>query len=259
MVSPGPLSKGHAELAGDCFACHLPWRATAAERCSECHKPADVGLRTTKGVPIVTATPRIAFHQQLAQQDCASCHSDHVGPRQTLRDRKGFAHELLRPAVQQQCSGCHATPTNRVHENLKEGCAQCHGTRSWKVDAFDHALLGASADARCQSCHTAPADRLHARLDGRCATCHATQAWKPATFDHDRHFVLDRDHDAECRTCHVGNDYSRYTCYGCHEHSPASIRAEHAEEGIRNFDNCVECHRSADDEGRAGGSRRGRD
>ena len=47
-------------------------------------------------------------------------------------------------------------------------------------------------------------------------------------------------------TCHTGNDYSRYTCYGCHEHTPAKIRSEHQEEGIRDFENCVECHRSAD-------------
>jgi cytochrome c2 len=28
---------------------------------------------------------------------------------------------------------------------------------------------------------------------------------------------------------------------------PAKIRREHIEEGIRDFDNCVECHRSADE------------
>jgi hypothetical protein len=39
-------------------------------------------------------------------------------------------------------------------------------------------------------------------------------------------------------------DYSRYTCYGCREHTLANIRSEHVEEGIRQFDNCVECHRS---------------
>jgi hypothetical protein len=45
----------------------------------------------------------------------------------------------------------------------------------------------------------------------------------------------------------VRDDYSRYTCYGCHEHSPEKIRREHIEEGIRDFKNCVECHRSADE------------
>ena len=60
--------------------------------------------------------------------------------------------------------------------------------------------------------------------------------------------MLDRDHNTTCVTCHTGNDYKRYTCYGCHEHTPAKVRAEHEEEGIRDFENCVECHRSADEE-----------
>jgi hypothetical protein len=59
--------------------------------------------------------------------------------------------------------------------------------------------------------------------------------------------VLDRDHNTRCVTCHVRNDYQQYTCYGCHEHTPANIRREHVEEGIRDFNDCVECHRSADE------------
>jgi len=47
--------------------------------------------------------------------------------------------------------------------------------------------------------------------------------------------------------------YPHYTCYGCNEHSPANIRREHTEEGIRNFDNCVECHRSASEHDIRGG------
>jgi hypothetical protein len=56
----------------------------------------------------------------------------------------------------------------------------------------------------------------------------------------------------ECVTCHVGNDYSRYTCYGCHEHTVQNILREHRDEGIRDLDNCVRCHRSADGEGGEG-------
>jgi hypothetical protein len=52
MVSPGPLVKGHAELATDCFACHAAWRGASSQRCTECHVTAEVGLKTTKGVPI---------------------------------------------------------------------------------------------------------------------------------------------------------------------------------------------------------------
>ena len=50
------------------------------------------------------------------------------------------------------------------------------------------------------------------------------------------------------RTCHIDNDYSNYTCYGCHEHSRSKIREEHVEEGIYDYENCVECHRSGDED-----------
>ena len=54
MVSPGPLIKGHAALATDCFACHAPLRGASTERCVACHALPDIGLRTTQGVPIRT-------------------------------------------------------------------------------------------------------------------------------------------------------------------------------------------------------------
>lgn len=96
-----------------------------------------------------------------------------------------------------------------------------------------------------------------------CAQCHSTTAWEPANFAHDRLFRLDGDHNVACATCHVGGNTARYTCYGCHEHQPAATIAEHREEGIRNIDNCVRCHRSSSEggegreSGREGGERRG--
>ncbi|HSO78654.1 MAG TPA: class III cytochrome C family protein, partial [Chromatiaceae bacterium] len=68
------------------------------------------------------------------------------------------------------------------------------------------------------------------------------------------------DHQAPCATCHERNDYSRYSCYGCHEHNPEKIRREHIEEGIRDFRNCVECHRTANkDDIRGKGQEGGKD
>ena len=209
MVSPGRLVKGHADLATDCFACHAPLRGASSALCIGCHAVPDIGLKTSKGVPIASATVRASFHQQLIEQDCMACHSDHQGPQLTKRSRKPFSHDLLKPAVQDNCVACHAAPANTLHRGLQLPCGECH----------------------------------------------QRQAWKPATFDHTRHFVLDRDHQATCDTCHKNNDYSRYTCYGCHEHSKANIRAEHAEEGIQNFDNCVECHRDPGVEPDKGGGR----
>lgn len=201
MVSPGPVVSAHAEIGKACFACHAPWRGPTAALCIECHAVPDIGLRTTQGATIARASGgsrlKTAFHQELLEQDCMACHTDHRSPRLAQETRQRFSHALLRPGVQQQCEGCHAKP----------------------------------------------ADTLHQKLQGDCQACHRQDAWKPATFDHADLFVLDRDHDAECLTCHKGKDYSSYTCYGCHEHTPANIRAEHEEEGIRDFQDCVACHR----------------
>ena len=76
----------------------------------------------------------------------------------------------------------------------------------------------------------------------------------PATFDHDKYFELDRDHNAQLRDLSCAQRLQRYTCYGCHEHTPGNIRREHIEEGIRDFNNCVECHRNANEHDIRGGN-----
>lgn len=243
MISPGPLVKGHEELASDCFACHSAWRGASTQRCTECHAVADVGLKTTKGVPIPARNVEVSFHQELIEQDCMACHSEHQGPELTKRSRKSFSHGLLKASVKEQCATCHAAPKDAVHRDVKGACSQCHADTAWKPAHFAHKLLAAAVLDRCESCHDAPTDRLHRQIRGSCKACHETAAWKPATFDHDKSFVLDRDHQASCETCHKNDAYSRYTCYGCHEHAEAKVRAEHLEEGIRDFANCVECHR----------------
>ncbi len=99
----------------------------------------------------------------------------------------------------------------------------------------------------------APSDPLHRQITGNCLQCHKQSAWTPATFAHDQYFVLDRAHHATCVTCHVNNDYKRYTCYECHEHSESGIARKHEEEGLRSFSNCVQCYRSSSGEGGEGG------
>ena len=46
----------------------------------------------------------------------------------------------------------------------------------------------------------------------------------------------------------MNSDYANYTCYGCHEHSRSKIREEHVEERIYEYESCVECHRSGDED-----------
>ncbi len=256
MISPGPVIPAHADIATDCFACHSALRGASSERCQSCHIVADIGIRTSKGIALRKAKPKAAFHQQLLEQDCVACHSDHVGPKLTRHSRKPFSHALIKTDVRTKCNSCHAKPDNTLHRNVSVACHQCHTTDAWKKATFNHDLLAANAALKCEGCHGKPKDNFHRQIQGNCQQCHSVKQWKPSTFNHDRFFLLDRNHDAACSTCHVDNDLSRYTCYGCHEHTPAKIRAEHVEEGIRNFDNCVKCHRSANEdvgEGREGG------
>lgn len=201
LISPGRNIEAHAEFSTDCFACHTPFIGSTPEKCVACHEVAEIGLKTTRGVPIAGEKKNVAFHQELLEDDCVACHSDHKGV-QAFRPISQFSHDLLRPALQEQCDSCHANP----------------------------------------------GDSLHLKIQGSCGLCHTQQAWLPATFDHDEYFRFDRHHETACETCHVDNNYAGYTCYGCHEHSRSKIREEHLEEGIRDYENCVECHRSGDED-----------
>lgn len=176
-------------------------------------------------------------------------------------------HTPWRGATGAQCKDCHAlndiglrttkgehiahgTPFHQAL--LEDDCLACHqehlGRLARERVHFTHALLQPATRTRCSGCHTAPKDDLHRQVDAQCSECHNTKAWAPAQFDHTRWFLLEGEHRAPCSTCHVGGNLRTYTCYGCHEHTPANIRAEHLEEGIRNFEDCAECHRSGDEE-----------
>lgn len=259
MVSPGVLRDGHGDLGTDCFACHAPWRGASSVRCIACHDVADIGLRSTQGVALPRVGIKASFHQELLERDCMVCHVDHVGPQKSSRGNKRFSHSLLRPVTRDRCAACHAAPQNDLHRDLSVPCGRCHRQDGWKPAAFDHALLAQSELARCETCHKAPGDRLHRQVNGRCTSCHVPRAWKPSTFAHDKAFVLDADHNVSCAACHEGDDFRRYTCYGCHEHTPSRVRAQHEGEGGRNLDNCVACHRGAHGNGEGGSSRDGRE
>jgi hypothetical protein len=201
MISPGKTIQAHREISSDCFACHTPFIGSTPQKCVVCHKVEEIGLKTTRGVPIGGEKKNVAFHRKLIEEDCVACHSDHNGVM-AFHPISGFSHELLTREVREQCEGCHANP----------------------------------------------GDALHRKIEGNCNQCHTLAGWKPATLNHDDYFRFDRHHEADCETCHIDSDYTNYTCYGCHEHSRSNIRGEHLEEGIYDYENCVECHRSGDED-----------
>ncbi len=205
----------------------VPAHATLAKDCFACHLP---------------------FHGATADR-CVSCHAlQDIGVRTTTGiaiaqpiTRASF-HQVL---IEQDCMACHSDHQRTYLDQFSR-------------KPFSHTLLRASVRDRCGTCHVAPSNTLHRQFTGNCGQCHSSKSWKPATFDHDKLFVLDKDHNTACTTCHVNEDYSHYTCYGCHEHQIDKMREKHLNEGIRNFENCIECHRSAHEksgEGVRGGGR----
>jgi hypothetical protein len=186
---------------------------------------------------------------------CFRCHA----PFRGVESARCVACHLLEDVGLRTVSGAPLLGTGRVafHQSLREGsCTACHTDHAGpdsesSVERFEHGLLLASAVEACTDCHEEqrPGDMIHTSVMAGCNPCHQTAAWTPAAFDHEPYLRFDRHHPEDCATCHTtAGDLAAYTCYGCHEHTPRDIRAAHLEEGIREFEACEECHRSADEE-----------
>lgn len=237
MLSPGTLYQAHSDIENKCFACHKIGAGTPNESCISCHKISDISKNNVT----------LKFHEKIDNQSCISCHSDHKGLDSKLALNK-FDHILLPEKDRNSCVSCHTQPKNELHNQVSNSCISCHSTRSWTAIAkFDHDLINTKSRNNCASCHQSPKDNFHSSSSSNCLSCHSSKLWKPSTFKHDNYFILDRDHNVSCTTCHKTKDYKTYTCFGCHEHSMSNIRGEHEEEGITNFTNCIKCHKSANE------------
>lgn len=239
MLNPGKLSGSHREIENNCTSCHDLFNGISDSKCIACHKPGDIGMNSS---PERTAS--LAFHAHLQNQSCTTCHTDHKGGDPSL-STFSFDHKILSPVIKANCKTCHAAPTDSLHAKFSISCGSCHNTRQWNFDGkFNHDHISGIHKNNCNACHDKPADELHFSLTN-CADCHKTNQWSPATFNHSNYFVLDREHNAKCVTCHTSADnYKIYSCYNCHVHSETTIAREHQEEGISNFSACASCHKS---------------
>jgi len=179
----------------------MPAHAELQQNCFACHAPL----------------------QGVSSARCITCHKpSQIGLTTTKGQpvRRPFGtpvfHAQLREAY---CTGCH---TDHAEVPLTRG----------RLTRFDHSLLKPGMAGQCASCHARPRNQLHMAVTTECKQCHSTKAWKPATFAHNRYFRLDANHNVACVTCHTGNRFAAYTCYGCHEHQEQQLIREHAEEGI---------------------------
>jgi len=268
----------HADIGGDCGQCHDSCGGTTAEKCEECHvnitqeRQAKAGLHGCftdsnncegchtdhKGSAAnITALALDDFDHADAigfslvkHQDDIVCQDCHVNGR--------YAAENL------DCITCHVEidePYMSEHITLFGNvCLDCHDGVDQMAD-FDHAAIFPLEEAHaavdcldchkekvftglpneCVDCHVEP--EVHIGQFGvDCERCHTTGAWTPALLmQHTFPINHESREDIECATCHEST-YAEYTCYGCHEHTVTNVRAEHIEEGINDFENCIECH-----------------
>ena len=253
-INPGRLIDDHSFIENDCLSCHTLGEGINTEKCTSCHQLSVIGLESVNGeAKEIINTKSNLLHTSIVKFQCVNCHSDHRGPsgeNATLN----FRHQILATELQKECNKCHSPqkPVDEIHFLLKAECSECHNTSGWKPSRFKHELL-ADEKKECRSCHDNkdPKDNLHKQFGEKlqCGQCHSTNTWKPSSFDHSKFFRFDHDHPQKCINCHdVDISFENYTCYNCHEHNAAGVEKEHLKEGIRNFKNCVECHRSGDKE-----------
>jgi hypothetical protein len=232
--------------------------------CRNCHpehRGADAPLTAMDGVsfPHEVLGFSLNGHQRTAAQGPFQCDDCHQGDVSTF--------------VLNTCDTCHRQldPGFMTAHTLSFGsaCLDCHDGVDRFGKHFDHnifsfQLTGKHSGVACVQCHinarslgdfavTAQDcfschqnDEPHeGRFGTDCAACHTTIAWTPAEFNGQHNFPLNHGGGANCSTCHPSS-FTTYTCYGCHEHQEGEVREEHLDEGINNFQNCMECHPSGE-------------
>lgn len=112
LWSPGKLSRAHANLEGDCQACHVePFVSVRDASCRACHVQvhdhADPRrIAVARGEPSGGARLRLAVGRAFNRPEggCVDCHSEHAGAG------------AMPMAAQRFCSDCHATLDRRLRD-----------------------------------------------------------------------------------------------------------------------------------------------
>ncbi|HXD10282.1 MAG TPA: hypothetical protein VN653_09480 [Anaerolineales bacterium] len=234
LYNPGPLSTkqsgevlggviSHAEISGDCKACHTaPWEsATMADRCTVCHTTVAVQMKNVA-----------SLHGKLMHDNpnlgCRHCHSEHRGADAALTVMADtiFPHE----AVGYSLNGHQRTAAGKPFT-----CDDCH---QGDITTF--------APDACQTCHS-QMDISYAQahvlaFGSDCLACHDGVDRYGKNFSHERFtFKLTGKHvDVICSQCHLDArtiadlQAAPQDCISCH-------RKDEPHEGRFGSD-CGSCH-----------------
>ena len=269
LLMPGRVIEGHADIEGDCVACHdVQSDLPQAVLCMSCHE--EVGD---------DRAARTGFHGRFGAaqgNECVVCHTDHEGRDADIVqvDAGVFDHDftdfpLLGAHLSTSCSDCHAGDQAYrdasatcgschaevdVHDGaLGEACQDCHIEGTWPETVFNHAkteypLSGAHDSVACVDCHRG---NIFAQTPTACASCHAIDD------------VHEGNNSAKCHDCHTtttwqstGFDHATATGFAAEEsHAGLACQDCHTRDDFKDDldDGCVGCHRGEDDhEGRNG-------
>ncbi len=262
------LTGKHSQI--ECVRCHTSVLRTAdfknaPQDCFSCHASADA-------------------HAGQFGKDCSSCHTT-TGWKPATIDHSKTNFPLVGKHFEVKCEQCHIknqfkdTPTDcfSCHKTddthngqFGQDCAGCHTPTDWKTVKFDHSkssfpLTGLHKNVACAKCHINgqfkgtsticsachQEPQFHLGLfPNPCETCHSTNGWSPAIFNQNHTFPLNHPDVKSCKDCHT-NTLNEYTCFTCHDQN--RMTSKHAEEGIRNISNCIQCHASGQKEEGGGG------
>ena len=205
LLSPGDLTKAHAEIESKCQSCHVHFeKSNQSPLCLECHEKIDEDLTDKNG-----------FHGKLSKlqiADCKSCHTDHQGRDFDITglDRDNFDHSITNFKL------------DGSHKNIS--CSDCHTNLTATIKMPAKGILKLPVDEgfrfkmfKCSSCHE---DFHKEELGNQCENCHNTKAWTDNGFEHDKtDFPLDGEHqNLACDSCHVNNQFkdTETQCVSCH-------------------------------------------
>ena len=231
MFSPGALNavqgsaKGgvssHAEIAGQCSACHTaPWDAADMNtRCLHCHEEIAASLDNPASLHGFLREDAMASAVSVAPSEsipleCRECHKEHHGPLGSLTTMQmvDFPHERTGYMLTGHPAHSDGTPFT---------CRDCH--EDYEVPP---------TDAVCIDCHNqidAAYTAGHSAIFGlNCLGCHDGEDRYGDTFDHNTlAFALTGKH-------------AQATCAGCHQGMTtiAALRETPAD--------CLTCHRTDD-------------
>lgn len=224
QLSRFPLLGAHN--TADCYECHTTASSLRFDpldtECFSCHREEYYASSSPNHVEANYST------------DCTQCHQMNAFSWTGTDINHSFFPLILGHNIT-DCTSCHTDPNN--YGNTSSDCFSCHENDYNTSTSPNHSALGFSTD---------------------CILCHTTNpGWEPADYtQHDQVFpIYSGEHAGEwnsCVECHpVANNYSVFTCTGCHEHNQSEMDDEHS--GISGYvyqDNaCLTCHPTGSEDG----------